>query len=189
MADQQGPSPESEQAPSPESLRLELQEAVTTFRHQWSQLMQALGVSITADSALLSYGFVYKLAGVLLVASVMPLVALSAYTTTMTSLVPICYVAMKLEQKLSLHAAPLIGIWVKPRGDLPVAISHFAELVKSEQNRGFARLADPEVRDAALEVSAGYFLRNLAVLRIIAVFVLQIGLVIISIFLFHFRFW
>jgi hypothetical protein len=196
MADEQAPSPESEQAPSPESLRLELQEAITTFRHQWSQLMQALGVTITADSALLSYGFAYKLAGVLLVASVMPLVALSAYTTTMTSLVPICYVAISLEQKLSLHEVPFVKTWVKPRGDLPAAIDKFANDLASlaepkEQNSTKSEEQNStksEEQNSTSKVRARPFLKNLTGLRIIAVFVLQIGLVIISISVFHFRF-
>lgn len=165
-----------EQAPSDESLRLELQEAITTFRDQWSRLNQELGIIVTADLALLSYGFAHKLAGVLLAASLMPLMALSAYTTTMTSLVPICYVAIRLEQKLSLHDVPLIGTWIKPRGDLPVAIEDFA------------KLADSKPQDSTLIVPASYFLTNLAGLTIIAIFVSQIGLTVISIFVFHFSF-
>jgi hypothetical protein len=164
------------QTPSPESLQLELQEAIATFRHQWSQLMQALGVIVTANLALSSYGFAHKLSGVLFAASLMPLVALSAYTTIMTSLVPICYVAIRLEEKLSLHDAPLIGTWVKLRGDLPVAISNFA------------RRADSEAPDSTLRVPAGYFRKNLTGLGIISIFVLQIILAVISIFVFHFSF-
>jgi hypothetical protein len=116
------------QAPSPESLRLELQEAITTFRHQWAQLLQALGIIISADAILVSYGFSQKLSGVLLVASLMPLVALSAYATIMGSLVPICHVAISLEQKLSLHDVPFIGTWVKTRGDLQAALTRFKDL-------------------------------------------------------------
>ena len=172
------------QVPSDESLRLELQEAITTFRHQWSQLMQALGIIITADLALVSYGFVHKLSGVLLAASLMPLAALSAYTTTMTSLVPICYVAIKLEEKLSLDDAPFIGTWVKPRGDLPDAIDEFADLAKSEAQKS----TKSEAQKSTLKVPAGPFLKNLTSRAIYAALALQIGLVIISIFVLHFRF-
>jgi hypothetical protein len=94
----------------------------------------------------------------------MPLAALSVYTTTMTSLVPICYVAIRLKQKLSLHDVPLIGTWVKPRGDLPGAIEDFAEL------------ADSKPQDSTLIVPARYFQKNLAGLRIIAIFVFAVGL-------------
>jgi hypothetical protein len=79
------------QLPDAESLRLELQEAIITFRHQNAQLFQALGVIVTADAALLGYGFAQKLSVVLLVASLMPLAALSVYSTIMAWLVPICY--------------------------------------------------------------------------------------------------
>jgi hypothetical protein len=167
MADAQTSSPE------PESLRLELQEAITTFRHQWSQLMQSLGIIITAYFALLSYGFARKLAVVLLVASLMPLAALSSYIQTMTSLVPICYVAIELEKKLSLHDVPFIGTWVKRRGDLPAAIDKFAEA---------------KAQNSAFNVPASYFLKNLMSLRILAFSAVEIGLTIIIIFVYNFRF-
>jgi len=165
------------QAPSPESLRLELQEAITTFRHQWAQFIQALGVIVTANSILLSYGFAQKLSSVLLVASLMPLAALAVYITIMTGLVPICYVATKLEQKLSLHDVPFIGIWARSRADIPVALSRFAHLEE-----------DPEAQISKLKVPPWPFLGNLMSRSILAAFVLEVGLVVISIFRYHFRF-
>jgi len=162
-------------APSPESLQLELQEAITTFRHQWAHLFQALGVIATADSLLLSYGFAQKLSSVLLLASLMPLAAWSTYVTIMTGLVPICYVAIRLEQKLSLHDVPFIGTWVKTRGDLPAALSDFAHLEDLETL-------------TTLNVPSRYFRKNLTSLSFLAVFILQISLVVISIFGYHFRF-
>jgi hypothetical protein len=179
MADAQAPSPKRWPL-TPESLRLELQEAITTFRHQWSQLLQALGIIIAADSALLSYGFARKLSGVLLVASLMPLVALSAYITIMTALVPICYVAIRLEQQLSIQCAPFVETWVAPRGDLPTAIRDFAQ--------DLASLTNSKEQKSALKVSAGPFLRNLTSLAIYAAFALQLALAVISIVVFHFRF-
>lgn len=163
-------------APSPESLRLELQEAIATFRHQNAQLIQALGVIVTADSILLGYGFAQKLSSVLLVASLMPLAALSVYITTMTALVPICYVAIRLEEKLSLHDVSFIGTWVKTRDDLPAAL------------RDFAHLEDLEVRNSTLHVPQWYFLKNLTSLTLLAAFALQISLVVISLFVYHFHF-
>src|ERR1700733_8642105 len=97
--------------PDSESLRLELQEAIATFRHQISLLIQAVGFIAAAGSILLAYGFSQKLSSALLVASLMPLGILLSYYTIMTGLAPICYVAMRLEAKLSLFDEPLMTIW------------------------------------------------------------------------------
>ena len=163
------------QAPSPESLRLELQEAITTFRHQNTQLFQALGVIVTADALLLGYGFSQRLSSVLLVASAMPLAALSAYITIMSTLVPVCYVAKRLEHKLSLQDAPLIGTWAKIRRDLTRALSDFEDLEDLETRK-------------RLSVPPWHFLWNTASLSLLAIFALQIGLVAISFFGYHFHF-
>ena len=63
-------------APDNESLRLELQQAILTVR-QWSSLLiQMAGFITTADVVLISYGFAQKLAGVLLLASALPIILL-----------------------------------------------------------------------------------------------------------------
>jgi len=56
-----------------ESLRLELQEAIVSIRHWFSLLIQTAGFITTADVVLISYGFAQKLAGILLLASVLPM--------------------------------------------------------------------------------------------------------------------
>jgi hypothetical protein len=114
----------------------------------------------------------------------MPLAALSAYTTIMTALVPICYVAMTLEEKLSLDEVPFVGTWVRPRGDLPAAIDDFAHLAKLEEQKS----TKSEDQTSTLKVPAGPFLKNLTSLAIYAAFALQIILAIVSILVFHFRF-
>jgi hypothetical protein len=169
-------------APSVESLRLELQEAITTFRHQNVQLIQALGVIVTADSVLLGYGFAQKLSSVLLVASLMPLAALSVYNTIMTALVPICYVAKELEKKLSLYDVPLIGTWVKTRDDLDRAVNAFDRL-KQQKEPGRQKQRRPRPN-----VSRWFFLVNPTSWALLAAFAVQIGLVIISLFVYHFHF-
>ncbi len=166
------------QPPDPESLRLELQEAIITFRHQNAQLIQALGVIVTADAALLGYGFAQKLSIVLLVASLMPLAALSVYSTIMAWLVPICHVATKLEEKLSLDDyVPFIGTWVMTRSDLSSALSDFAPP------------KDREIRNSTLNVPRSrYFRTNRTSQALLAAFAAQIGLVVISLFVYHFHF-
>jgi len=87
----------------PESRRLELREAITAFHSQLAMLVQALGIVITADALLLAYGFTQKLSIILLLASLLPIAMVVMFLETMTVLVPITYVAVKLERSLSLH--------------------------------------------------------------------------------------
>src|SRR5580693_6113065 len=122
--------------PGAESLRLELQEAIATFRHQIAILVQALGITVTADSILLGYGFAQRLSSVLLVASLMPLAALFIYIQIMIGLIPISFIAMRLEWKLSLREDPFIGTWARMRRDLP-----FSSLVN------IGELEDPKIRE------------------------------------------
>jgi hypothetical protein len=86
--------------PHAESLRLELQEAIVTFRHQTSIMTQALGYIVAADAILVAYGFSQREAGVLLVASLMPIFNLLIFVEVLKHGAPIAYVAMRLERKL-----------------------------------------------------------------------------------------
>ena len=96
-----------------QSLRLELQEAIVTFRHQISLLVQISGFMATADSVLIAYGFSQRVSGILLVASAMPVIMLVSYVEVMHSARPLIYVAMALEQKLQLRDAPLAALYAK----------------------------------------------------------------------------
>ncbi len=96
-----------------QSLRLELQEAIVTFRHQISLLVQISGFMATADSVLIAYGFSQRVSGILLVASAMPVIMLVSYVEVMHSTRPLIYVAMALEQKLQLRDAPLAALYAK----------------------------------------------------------------------------
>jgi hypothetical protein len=102
----------SERRADPDSLRLELQEATATFRHQVTILTQGFGVIATADSALLAYGFTQKDSGIFLVASMMPIILLIIYFANINGLISIAYVAMRLEKKLALNEESLITTWV-----------------------------------------------------------------------------
>jgi hypothetical protein len=64
------------EAPDNESLRIELQEALVTYRHWVSQLTQAAGFFTTADVVLAGYGFSQRLAIILLAASAFPMLIL-----------------------------------------------------------------------------------------------------------------
>lgn len=155
--------------PSLESLQLELQEAIATFRHQIVLLVQALSFIVAADAVLLGYGFAQKIAGILFVASLLPLGGLFIYIHIMTGLVRICYVAIRLEWKLSLHEDPLIGTWVKTRRDLP--FSSVANL---------ADLGDSKVRERILNMEWWRLLGSSKAWALVTAFALQLGLAIAS---------
>ena len=61
------------EAPDNESFRIELQEALVTYRQLTSQLVQANGIFIAADVALASYAFSQRIAVILLLASAFPI--------------------------------------------------------------------------------------------------------------------
>ena len=64
------------EGPDNESLRLELQEALVTYRHWVTQLTQVTGFAVAADVVLISYAFSQRLAGILLLASAVPILIL-----------------------------------------------------------------------------------------------------------------
>ena len=109
-----------------ESRRLELREAITAFHSQLMMLVQSLGIVITADVLLLAYGFTQKLAAILLLASLLPIAMLVMFVETMTVLVPIVYVAIKLERSLSLHEAPFIETYAQSQQGVFPALFHGA---------------------------------------------------------------
>lgn len=163
--------------PDAESLRLELQEAITTFRHQIALILQLLGVIVTADSVLVAYGFTQKQSGILLIASLMPIAALLVFGSITHGLVPISYTAMRLEERLSLHHAPLITTWVKNRDDLPFAVLGNVD-----------DWSDPKVEEVISSTSRWFFLRSYKSHILLIIFVLQILLFIITIVFSHYRF-
>jgi hypothetical protein len=160
----------------PESLRLELQEAITTFRHQAALLIQALGVIITADSVLLVYGFAQKKSGIFLVASLMPIAVFILYFAIISGLIPIAYVIIRLEQRLSLPEEAGMTMWIRSRRDLP-----FRRIGQIE------KLDDPKTRESALATPL-YLFGDPKALLLFGAFVVQFVIFLISIIVYHYRF-
>jgi lysylphosphatidylglycerol synthetase-like protein (DUF2156 family) len=57
-----------------DGMRMELQEAIVTFREQITLLVQIAGVLVGADVALIGYGFAQAQGVVLLVANIIPII-------------------------------------------------------------------------------------------------------------------
>jgi hypothetical protein len=164
-------------SPDNESLRLELKEAITAFHAGITLMAQSLGILITANILLLAYGFSQRRSGILLIASLTPVAMFVLYIDILATLVPISYVAVTLEKKLSLQDAPLIGTYAKSRQGLVPAL--FSDIDKPEvlAARGFVP-----------NIPFRFLVRDLKSLLILLSFVLQICLFAVSIIVFDYPF-
>jgi len=165
------------QSADPESLRLELQEAITTFRHQLGLLIQILGVVVTADAALIAYAFAQKKSGIFLAASLMPLATGIIYFAVITGLIPIAYMIIRLEKKLSLGDEAFMTTWILTRYDLPF---------RSMEDIG--ELDKPEIRHSVLQSPPLYLLTDPKMLALVGASVIQFIVFIISLTVYHYTF-
>jgi hypothetical protein len=160
-----------------ESLRLQLQEAISTFQLQTSMMAQAFGFIIAADALLLGYGFSEREAGILLVASFMPLALLFVYIEILNHAAPVAYVAIRLEKILlpgeltlaATYAATRLGAAFRLIEDIPDA-ANLDEVIKG--------LRPPRL----------YWLRTRASLAIYFASIAQFGLFLASLLAYNYRF-
>lgn len=164
-------------SPDEESLRLELREAITTFREQAGRMTQGIGFIVTADSVLLAYGFAQRESGILLIASLMPILALLVYFQFLRTSTPIVYVAVVLEKQLQLERIPLIGTHAR---------KHFQQVYTIVANSKDA--ADDSVCSSVLALSYRDWIGRPIAVVLYCVFVAQISLFILSIVAYSYRF-
>jgi hypothetical protein len=155
-----------------EALRLELQEAITSFRHEALLLYQAAGIFAAADSILLAYGFSQKESAILLVASLLPIGLLVIDIEVMTHIVPLAYVAIKLEQKLMLREYPLVATYIQAR--LPSLLPIL--------------LATEKLDGSVLAISRRLRLKTRLPLMLVSAFIAQFLLFLVSLTIFNYRF-
>jgi hypothetical protein len=170
-------SMDTRKSPDNESLRLELQEALITFRHWTTQGNQAAGVVATGDVLLITYGFSQKLAGVLFLASVLPLAILLGYLQIMSAAAPIIILAMRLERRLSIRDVSLAATYAKTH--LRPLTSRFPSIDS---------LNDGELIDLSQCLSMRYWLRKQVPIVLYAATAIQIGLAILSLTVYGFKF-
>jgi hypothetical protein len=166
--------PDSQPA-DPESLRLELQEAIVTFRNQIGLLTQIFGIVITADSALIAYAFSQKKSGIFLVASLMPFATGIVYFAITSGLIAIAYIIIRLEKKLLLGEDAFMTTWILARRDLP-----FRSMLSIED------LGKPEVRNSVLQSQPLYLLTDPKMLTLVGVFALQLVVFVLSLVVYHY---
>jgi hypothetical protein len=99
------------------SLRIELQEALVTYRQWATQLTQVAGFFVAADVVLVSYGFSQRLAAILLVASTVPMLILVMYMAIGSVNRPLVNLVLRIERKLLIQedslGAILAQTWLK----------------------------------------------------------------------------
>jgi len=163
------------EAPDNESLRLELQEAIVTYRHWVAQLTQVTGIIATADVILISYGFSQRLAAILLVASAMPIALLVNYLMVGSLLTPLISLILKFERRLLIRKDSIGAVYVRSYiRSVPQVLSGHIE-----------DLSDEEVRH--LELKWATLWAPIPIILYVETLV-QIGLFVLSLIVFDYRF-
>jgi len=163
------------EAPDNESLRLELQEALGTYRHWVSVLTQVNGFLIAADVLLLSYGFSQKLAAILLVASGVPMGILIMHMLVGSIASPLVDLVLRIERRLLIREDSLGATYVH---------TYFRSTLRTHGSR-IENLNDEEVRQLNLHWDS---LWSPIPIILYASTLVQVGLFVLSLTVFHYRF-
>jgi hypothetical protein len=158
-----------------ESLRLELQEALVTYRQYISQTNQLTGFFIAADVALVSYAFSQRVAVILLVGSAFPLLMLVSYIVTTPIVSALNSLVLRIERRLRIRKDSLGATVARtvPARMIPAVGSHIEDL------------NDEEVRH--LNLSWEWRLGVLPIIFYVGT-VIHIVLFVLSLTVFHYRF-
>jgi hypothetical protein len=166
----------AQESPDNESLRLELQEAIVTIRHWSSTLVQTTGFIATANVVLLSYGFAQKLAGIILLASALPIGILLIFRIVVLATTPFVSLVLRIERELLIRkdslGASLARTFLRPSGP-------FADIED---------LDDAEVRELDLSGSTWRWLRRPIPITICASAAAHLVLFVLALTVFHYRF-
>jgi hypothetical protein len=122
------------EGPDDESLRLELQEALVTYRQYISQTNQLTGFFIAADVALVSYAFSQRVAVILLVGSAFPLLMLVSYMVTTPIVSALNSLVLRIERRLRIRKDSLGATVARtvPARMIPDVGSHIEDLNDEE---------------------------------------------------------
>lgn len=165
----------AQEAPDNETTRIELQEALISYRHFSAQFTQATGFLVTADVALLSFGFTQKFAVVLLAASVVPMIILLYFTTVGGYINPLINIILRLERSLLIRENSLGAV---------AARRNFGKMTP-DLGRRIEDLTDDEVRHLTFKWDP---LRSKIPLALYGGTLAQLVLFVLSLAFFHYRF-
>jgi hypothetical protein len=159
-----------------ESLRLELQQALETFQNWTTQATQAFGVMITGGVVLVTYGFAQRLAGILFLASMLPIAALLVYLQITSATAPLIILSIRIERKLGLTES-LAATYAR---------THLGPLVASF--RSIENLTDDQLRNLDQDFSIRPLLTKLVPILLYATATISAGLAVISLTVYHYNF-
>ena len=122
------------EAPDDESLRIELQEALVTYRQYISQWVQGTGFFTAADVALVSYAFSQRIAVILLVGSLFPILMLVSYMMTVSLGGGLINLVLRIERRLRIRKDSLGATLARPAPAkmIPAVGSHIEDLSDEE---------------------------------------------------------
>jgi hypothetical protein len=163
------------EAPDNESLRIELQEALESYRQYISHWVQGTGFFTAADVALVSYAFSQRIAVILLVASTFPMLMLVTYMTTATIGSGLINLVLRIERRLRIRQDSLGATVARtvPAKMIPAVGSHIEDL------------NDEEVRHLNLKWESR---SGIIPILFYATTAIHIVLFVLSLTVFHYRF-
>jgi hypothetical protein len=163
------------EAPDNESLRIELQEALVTYRQLYSSFMQALGILVAADVALVSYAFSQRIAVILLVGCAFPISILVSWIVTGSEVGPLINLVLRIERRLRIRKDSFGATMARtiPAKMIPAVGSHIEDLT------------DEEVRHLNLRWESRW---SVIAIMSYAGTALHIVLFVLSLTVFHYRF-
>ena len=166
------------EAPDNESLRLELQEAIVSYRQWASQLTQIAGFTATGDVLLISYGFSQKLAAILLFASAFPVVILAMYLFIGSINIPLIGLMLRIERKLLIREDASLGAMFLRDQQRSVAPAVGA----------IEELSDEEMHRLNLSLSRRKWIWTPVPVILYIATIAQVGIFVLSLTVFDYRF-
>ena len=126
---------------------------------------------------LITFGFSQRLAGVLFLASALPVAILLGYLQIMSASAPIILVAMKLERKLLIRHDSLAVTYAKVH--LRPLLSRYGSVEDLDEEK---------LLSLEQNLSKRFWLRKQVPLALYAATIIQIGLAILTLTVYHYRF-
>ena len=120
-------------------LDFQLSNATQQYQFFFGQFIQSIGFIVAADALLLGYGFNSRASGALLLAAFTPIVMLLIRIEFGRNALVAAYVAIQLEQQLSISTDALMSTQIATR--FPAAYEHLTRVISME---------DPAARISAI---------------------------------------
>ena len=139
-------------------------------------MTQAGGIIATGDVLLLSYGFSQKVAAILLLASTSPMGILLMYLIVSSDFSPLVGLILRLERKLLIRGDSLGAVYLR---------SHMRSIAAALGD--IENLDDEQIRNLNLSSLKGN-LGKLIPIVLCAATIAQVGLFVLSLTVYHYRF-